>query len=108
MSVDNLVYKKIARGSRIGVTVGLKSGATLENWTCKAQLRDVQTRALSVDKIVTEKNDAGDKFVVVITPAETKVTVGKYILGVELENTTDRLKPDEVIKAYEITQEWVY
>jgi hypothetical protein len=84
----------------------------LTDWQCFIQLRNKKTRAISggVDREVTTKNQAEDKFVITLTEVETDITVDEYILGVEYRNTTTSqvLEDPENIIEIKIVEGWVY
>ena len=93
--MSSLIPVVIARTSTCSYTLGIKDSegviiTDLTNWTCNIQLRNKRTGVLSgtVDREVTLKNAAEDRFLVILSSAETDISPDDYTLGAEFNNST--------------------
>lgn len=107
----------IVRGSTKTLSVGLKVNNTvvtdLTDWTCHIQLRNKKTKVItgSVDREVTTKNTAQDRFLVTLSAQETDLdNFVNYILGIEFRNsvTSQIIEDKDNIIEIEIKDGWVY
>ncbi|MAO24245.1 MAG: hypothetical protein Unbinned3818contig1000_36 [Prokaryotic dsDNA virus sp.] len=81
----------------------------LTDWTCKIQLRrNDSAKKLIFEKDVTDKNEAGDEFVVMLLEEDTDIGVSKeYRLGILFNNATTG-QNDKDSRDFEITETWVF
>lgn len=106
----------VVKGNTKSISVGLKIDNTavtdLTDWTCHIQLRDKKTREItgSVDREVTTKNQAQDKFVITLTSTETNIPDTEYVLGIEFRNsvTSQVIEDNENILELTVIDGWVY
>ena len=68
------------------VNIGSSSMVSTDGWTCNLRVLDFDSTAI-IDRNITETNEANDKFLVYLTPAETgAIAVESYRMVVELSN----------------------
>lgn len=87
MSIDRVEYEPVWAGESVEIPFGLKGIAPLDGYSCKMQLLDNRGDLVSaVDRDVTDKNDEGDRFIGVLTGAETAVNQGLYTVVAKISN----------------------
>ena len=111
MTVD-VIAQSSTYAAKVGITDSDGAVVTdLTNWVCAIQLRNKRTGELAgtVDRNVTAKNFAEDRFLITLVAADTDIPEGFYYLGVEFSNATTAERK-ELIPPLEIqiTEGYVY
>lgn len=98
----------IYSGETITKAYGLANSASLDDWTCRVQIRDIARTQLYYDQIITTKNQAGTEFLVNIPTSLTETfPQGYYVIAAQLDNTVS-LESNEIVEKFEVIEQWVY
>lgn len=89
MAGDRVNYEPVWAGESIEIPFGLKGVDSLEGYDCRFQFLDGDGRVVSnVNRAVEDKevSDSGERFIGMLTGAETSVSPGLYRVVARIRN----------------------
>lgn len=87
MAIDRIEYEPVWVGESVEIPFGLVGVTSLDGYVCKMQLLDSSGNIMSaVNRDVTDKNDENDRFVGMLSGAETAVKQGLYTVVAKISN----------------------
>ena len=107
LNLSNLNKICIKQQEFLTKSYAVSTGEVLTDWTCRVQIRDPSGNFLILDRLVITTNVENTQFILNLSPTDTDLDVGVYVLAAELTNSVTG-QTGEIVEVLEVQRQWVF